>query len=221
MIGKICENSAREIFDETSIYIVPMVNPDGVDLVNNYITDENILINTRKIADSYINIPYTKGWKANIRGVDLNLQFPAGWENAKTNKFLAGIKTPAPRDYVGISPLSEKESKALYDFTKAHDFKLILAYHSQGQVIYNKYLDYNPKGADHIGEIFAKLSGYDLEITPAFSGYAGYKDFFIQEYNRPGFTIEVGVGESPVDIYQFNKIYNENINILIISTKLI
>ena len=41
------------------------------------------------------------GWKANINGVDLNLQFPAGWENAKEIKYSQGFNKPAPRDFVG------------------------------------------------------------------------------------------------------------------------
>jgi len=80
--------------------------------------------------------------------VDLNLQFPAGWDMAKKIKFEQGYNRPAPRDYVGQTPLSVPESIAMFDFTRNHDFSLILAYHTQGEVIYWKYLDEEPEGAE-------------------------------------------------------------------------
>lgn len=67
-----------------------------------------------------------------------------------------------------------------------------------------------------IGEQFARVSGYSLETTPSESGYAGYKDWFIQDYNRPGYTIEVGLGNNPLPISQFSKIYNDNLGILVL-----
>lgn len=197
-----------------SVYILPMLNPDGVDVVNGAI-EENVKRMVEQIARSYPNISYPSGWKANINGVDLNLQFPAGWEQARQIKFSQGYTTPAPRDYVGEGPLTEPESLAVYDFTLEQKFDLILAYHSQGEVIYWKYLDYEPDRSLEIARYFGEVSGYMVEETPQASGYAGYKDWFIQEYNRPGYTIEVGIGENPLPLEQFPKIYADNIGILL------
>ena len=44
----------------------------------------------------------------------------------------------------------------------------------------------------------------------------GYKDWFIQTYNRPGYTIEAGLGENPLPITQFDEIYKNNLGILIL-----
>lgn len=178
--------SARELFNTVHLYIVPMINPDGIDLVTGQLTQENVMYQyAQNIASSFPTIPFPSGWKANINGVDLNLQFPAGWENAKEIKFSQGYTKPAPRDYVGLAPISQPESIALYRFTLAHDFRLILTYHTQGEVIYWRFLDYLPPNSLEIGEQFAFVSGYELESTPYGSGFAGYKDWFIQTYNRP------------------------------------
>ena len=162
----------ERLFEEYSLYLVPLVNPDGVDLVNGLLTEGFYYRRAVRIASGFPDIPFPDGWKANIQGVDLNLQFPAGWDMAKKIKFEQGYNRPAPRDYVGQTPLSVPESIAMFDFTRNHDFSLILAYHTQGEVIYWKYLDEEPEGARRIAEYFAKVSGYRIEETPAASGYA-------------------------------------------------
>lgn len=204
----------RKLFGEFTLFLVPMVNPDGVDLVNGALTEGEYFEQAEAIAQEYPWIPFPRGWKANIEGVDLNLQFPAGWENARENKYAQGYNRPAPRDYVGEGPLTAPESLAMYDFTISHDFELILAYHTQGQVIYWKYLNYEPEDSRRIAEYFGEVSGYEVELTPFASGYAGYKDWFIQNYNRPGYTIEVGLGINPLPMSQFPQIYQDNIGIL-------
>ncbi len=147
--------------------------------------------------------------------MDLNLQFPAGWENAREIKYSQGYISPAPRDFVGYGPLTEPEALVLYNFTLLNNFKLVLAYHTQGKEIYWQFQNYTPQNSLAIGTAFANSSGYVLADTPYNSSFAGYKDWFIQQYRRPGFTIEAGLGENPLPISQFNEIYNDNIGILI------
>ena len=160
------------------------------------------------------------GWKANINGVDLNLQFPAGWENAKKIKYAQGFTTPAPRDFVGYGPLTEAEALAIYDFTLSHDFRLTISYHTQGKEIYWNFQNINPPRGYEIGKRFANSSGYKLADVPYNSSFAGFKDWFIQTYNRPGYTIEAGIGENPLPISQFDEIYRDNLGILVLGAVL-
>jgi len=197
-----------------NLSLLPLVNPDGVDLVNGVLDDQLYQEQAERIAAGYPFLPFPQGWKANIDGIDLNLQFPAGWEKAREVKYQQGYRTPAPRDFVGEAPLAAPESRAVYDYTRENDFALILAYHTQGEVIYWKYLDFEPENSYRIARYFEEVSGYAAEETPGVSGYAGYKDWFIQEYDRPGYTIEAGRGTNPLQMEQFAKIYEDNLGIL-------
>ena len=213
--GAVCGASARELYHNAMVYLVPLVNPDGADLAAGVCALESPEYRAAaSIAARYPDIPFPSGWKANIRGVDLNLQYPAGWETARDNKFALGFVSPAPADYVGSAPLVASESRAMYDFTMSVSPALTLSYHSQGRVIYWKYADYEPPRSRQIAEAFAAVSGYSVEDTPYASGFAGYKDWFIQNFNRPGYTIEVGLGTNPLPLSQFDGIYSENLGIL-------
>ena len=208
--------NAQNIVNAATIYVVPMVDPDGVDLVTGAIQPGTLEYETAsRIADNFPNIPFPDGWKANLLGVDLNLQYPAGWLQAREIKFAQGFTRPGPRDYVGRAPLNQRESAALADYTGRVDPAVVLAYHSQGKVIYWQFEDYEVPGARELGEEFARLSGYELADTPYASSFAGYKDWFIRFFRRPGYTIEVGEGENPLPIAQFDEIYRANLGILV------
>ena len=207
---------AKTIGDLVTIHTVPMVDPDGVDLVTGAIQPGSAQYQgAQALASFYPSIPFPEGWKANLLGVDLNLQYPAGWLMAREIKFAAGYDRPGPRDYVGRAPLTQRESRALAEYTRAVDPRLVLAYHTQGRVIYWQFRDYQVEGARALAEEFARVSGYQMEDTPYESSFAGYKDWFIQEFRRPGFTIEAGSGQNPLPISQFDTIYRDNLGILV------
>ena len=213
--GQIYGTDAKALEDGATIYMVPMVDPDGVDLVTGAIEPGTVQYEAaRTLADRYPSIPFPSGWKANLLGVDLNLNYPAGWLQAREIKFTQGYTRPGPRDFVGRAPLDQRETRALAGYTRFIDPDLVMAYHSQGEVIYWQFGEEVP-GARELGERFAEISGYELADTPYESSFAGYKDWFIQEFRRPGYTIEVGTGDNPLPLSQFDKIYRDNLGILV------
>ena len=214
--GKLYGVDADIILRNSTVHLIPMVDPDGVDLVTGAIGPGSLEYEqAAALADYYPQIPFPEGWKANLLGVDLNLQYPAGWLRAREIKFAQGYDRPGPRDFVGRAPLAQRESIALAEYTEAVDPALVLAYHTQGQVIYWQYQDLEVPGARELAEEFSKVSGYALEDVPYASGFAGYRDWFIRRFRRPGFTVEAGLGENPLPIGQFDKIYRDNIGILV------
>ncbi len=206
----------QETGNRSSIYIVPMVNPDGVNIALEGPSPNNPYYH-ELLAWNNTGRPFSEVWQANTRGVDLNRNYPASWEEAKAQEPSLGVHGPGPTRYGGPSPLSEPETQAMTNFTRQHNFRLVIAYHTQGRVIYWLYRDIVPPGAREIAELFSRASGYAVSNTPAAAAYAGYKDWFIEQYRRPGYTIEVGLGTNPLPIAQFDTIYRENEEIMLLA----
>lgn len=145
----------RKLWENVSTYVVPMVNPDGVDLC----LEDKRIINKEAYREIWGNhIKELKKWKANIRGVDLNLNYPAGWNKAVYNKIRKGIYIPGPRDYPGPNAVSEIETKDMIEFSKLMNFDITISLHSQGKEIYWNYLGYSVKKAYEIGKRFERVS---------------------------------------------------------------
>ena len=90
--GRILGMDAQQLWRRTTLWLVPMVNPDGVDLVTGAIRPGSQQYQAaQRIAAGFPEIPFPGGWKANLTGTDLNLNYPAGWEQARTNKFALGF----------------------------------------------------------------------------------------------------------------------------------
>lgn len=192
----------QERMNRTTLWIVPMVNPDGVELVQEGITPQHPYYK-QLLQWNNGSFQFAR-WKANIRGVDLNDQFPAHWEEERKRRGKSG---PGPRDYTSEQPLTEPEAVALAEFTRNKQFDLAVSLHTQGQEIYWNYRDYEPEESERIAEKFAQASGY--RAVKLSGSDAGFKDWFIQQFRKPGFTVEAGIGLNPLPHYHFKDIYNE------------
>lgn len=194
---------ARDLFEQLTISFVPMVNPDGVNLVLKPSSiPEEALQQAVEINEGKSDFSQ---WKANIRGVDLNNQYPAYWEIEKERKI---PKAPAPRDFPGNAPLTEPEARAMALLVEESNFDCVVAFHTQGEEIYWGYLNYEPKRAAKIVNEFKRVSGY--KPVRNIDSHAGFRDWFVYKYRKPGFTVELGNGVNPLPLSQFDEIYEKS-----------
>ncbi len=188
------------------IFFVPMTNPDGVCLCQSGLTSitdkqqQDYLLKTNGSNDFSL-------WKANINGVDLNTNFDANWGKGIKNVF-----APSSENFVGDYPFSEKETCALAKFTKNIKPCVTLSYHLKGEEIYWEFgqTSHRQFRDRRLAEAIAKYTGYAVKTTHGSVG--GYKDWCIEKFHIPSFTIEVGNDKysHPFPYEQFNKIYAQN-----------
>ncbi len=179
-----------------TVYFIPMLNPDGVKI------------------SLYLN-PL---WKANARGVDLNVNFDAKWGSGERN-----IQTEGSENYIGERPFSEYETSALRDFTLQINPDMTVSYHSKGEEIYwqffqdGKTLDRDLK----IAKAVSNQTGYQLKPTPNSAG--GYKDWCIEKLKIPALTIEVGADElsHPINKANLPQIYDRNKGVVTLLTEIL
>jgi g-D-glutamyl-meso-diaminopimelate peptidase len=203
--------NVKVLLENTSIWFVPMVNPDGVT-----IQQGNLNSFPKVVQDNLIKInggsKNFKAWKADARGIDPNRQYPANWD-----KLTGGAKAPAKYDYKGTKPLMTKETSTLVNFTNEINPEITVSYHSSGRII---YWHFNNKAENmtrdkKIADKLSSITGYPL-VNPSTSVVGGgYKDWFIQTYNRPGFTIEIGrhVGNTNLPLSAFEEEWKLNKNV--------
>ena len=168
-----------------TVYFIPLTNPDGVNIATNF----NPL------------------YKANARGVDLNVNFDARWGTGKSNVRVFGAE-----NCIGEYPFSEPESRAIRDFTLDILPNATISYHSKGEEIYYGFLGSENNLRDKIiAQKIGCVTGYKVKTTPLSAG--GYKDWCVCHLKIPSFTIEVGrdelnhplKGNALKDVYQKNK----------------
>lgn len=173
------------------IIFIPIVNPDGVIIALN----KNPL------------------YKANGRGVDLNVNFDAKWGKGASNVLIAGAE-----NYIGEGPFSESETVALRDFTYLIKPNATISYHSKGEEIYFEFeQDSERYNRDkNLAEKVSLVTGYAIKSTPFSCG--GYKDWCIKELKIPALTIEVGCDKLKHPIKKLGDIYKKNEKVIDVIT---
>ena len=197
----------RYLFKMRKIYIIPILNPDGVDYRLNGI-GENNPIKERVLAYNEGSVDFSH-WNANARGVDLNHNYDAGFMEYKALERGLSIM-PGATKYSGECQESEPEVSALCNFIRYHidEIEGVLSLHTQGEEIYYSSGDILPEKSKHLAKIISRLTGYTLSKPTGTASYGGLTDWLIQAYNKPSFTLECGIGENPLPMTQAYPIYS-------------
>lgn len=207
--GSIIYNHTLDyIYEKRRIYIVPMLNADGVDYQINGISRENILYE-RVMRMNNGNDDFSH-WQANARGVDLNHNYNCGFMEYKSYEHEQGIFGGADTKYSGTEPESEPETRAICDFLRLNkDIMAVLSLHSQGEEIFYSSQGRMTERSLSFANVFSRMSGYKLSTPTGSAVYGGLLDWCIQQMNIPAFTIECGKGENPLPLDNYFKIYSD------------
>lgn len=195
------------------VIFVPCVNPDGCDIS---LLGKKACEGKADYLSNLCRGNFSK-WNANFRGVDLNHNFDADWEELQEKEKMLGIFGPAPTRFGGYRPHSEPETVALVNLCRSERISHTVALHSQGEVIYWNFGDKIPPKSKRMAEIMATSSGYALDVPLGIATGGGFKDWFIKEFSRPGFTVEIGKGENPLPAKDAFKIYKQIRELLVLS----
>lgn len=197
--------SIRKLYQSRCIHIVPCLNYDGVQLHLKGV-DKDCVLYERLMKMS--GGDFSK-WNANARGVDLNHNYEAGFYEYKQIEAEKGIEAGKSR-FSGVSPESESESGAVANYLRFNEkIKAVMTLHSQGEKIYYTSSGKCPKGAYSIAKQMELLSGYSIDEPEGMASYGGLTDWYIKEIGKPSFTIECGLGENPLPLSDFYKVYSD------------
>lgn len=205
-----------EMFNYVAVHFVPMTNPDGIsisqfgpDAIRSPQLKEEInqcyLSDLARGKAGLDTASYYSHWKANARGVDLNLNFDALWEEI-------GAGIPSSSGFRGLMPASEPETQAMINLYNNPDYpwSAVIHYHSMGNVIYwdirgNKVREESLEFA----QLMSKVTG-GYRILPS-SGGGGFKDW-IQLSLRPvpSVTLETGSVSCPIPVAYYGGIWSQN-----------
>lgn len=198
----------KGILEKTSIWFVPMVNPDGVTLQQKGVGSFPQSVRTELYIMNDYNWDFSK-WKADGRGIDLNRQYPADWENIKYNR-----EYPSWKNHKGTQPFETVETAIVRDFVYEKNPEIATAYHSSGRVLYWTFHT-EPENLERdrkLADIFSEITGYGLVFPGENPSGGGFTDWFIQEFDKPGFTPEISyyVGDTHVPLSVFPEVWRRN-----------
>lgn len=190
-----------------TLWIVPALNPDGVELVERGLASAGVL--AERIRHMNGGRDDVSTWQANARGVDLNHNYDAGFRAYKGVEASLGIRGGGPTRYSGEYPESEPETAALVRFIRSVPLSMILSLHTQGREIYFTSGGRALPGQAAVAARFSAMTGYRVSRPAGAAAYGGLTDWAVGRLGIPCFTLECGEGKNPLPPERFPQAYAE------------
>lgn len=201
------------LLKEAVIHVLPLTNPDGYALARDGLA--SVQTSSARQALSMIKDTNYERFKSNIRGVDLNRNYPATYMNLNTFQLVNIFNypyrlqsdVPSSQFYAGPYPASEPETQSVINYLERYPMRGLMSFHSQGNLViwdvwplsttYNQYVQ-------GVGAELARVANFELnEMKVSSSGYI--TDYFSMKTLKPSYTIETGrnyVHPSYSDMFQ-------------------
>lgn len=198
----------RDVLNKTTLWVMPMVNPDGVTLAQ--FGDQSF---PKRVRASLVKMNHGStnftDWKANAQGIDPNRQYPAGWSTMPRI-----VNHPWFHGYQGNRPFQINEVQAVLKLVKEINPADEISYHASGDQIYwgYKVSPQNKTSFLKFAEMFGRLTGYTVCMPSGVQQGGGMTDWWTHDLKKPGLTIEIGPpeGTHPVPLQYFPSVWNQN-----------
>jgi carboxypeptidase T len=194
------EDRVRDVINNTQIFLIPMVNPDGVES------------ETRKNCAPNFG-PFGYSNEITSYGVNINRNYGYDWIlyylfPFRFHFFINAMDLSS--NYRGPYPYSENETRAVKQLVEANSFKISLSYHSYSEIILFPWCHTTQKTPDEdlylsIGENISRIDKYRLipgsdYLIPRLGGNLGTSENWLYgEHGIIAFTMELCKRRAPTN----------------------
>ena len=197
------EDRVREAINNTEIFLIPMVNPDGVEFGEEG-SRKNRIPN---------HGPFGFNKEVTSYGVNLNRNYGYDWIYYYLFPFnydLLYNLLDGSFNYRGPRPFSENETKAVKNFVETHNINISISYHTYSELIFYPWYHTTKPTPDEdlyisIGDNISKINKYRLlknynYIIPRYGGTLGtVENWLYGKYKIISFTIELCKAYAPTN----------------------
>lgn len=208
----LCGMNIKNLMENRGIIIVPRVNPDGCEIslcgaaaAGAYVRE------IRRISGGD-----TLHWNANLRGVDINHNFSAGWYTLRNAERSMGIYGPSKENFGGAYPESEPETAALTGLCRKASINRAVYFSLGGKVIYSDFGDKINVRSERLPAFMSEVSGYAVDSKKDGVLGGSFVRWFSETFNKPAFNVKIGAYKAPIDTDKAEELYSEIRKLMVI-----